>query len=62
MFKYTGRILSDTDNDWAQAMVNLSKASKKRACMLFIVGHEGTDEKTLGKNFRVVFQAILLFI
>ena len=61
-FKYPGRILSASGNDWPAVVANMWKAWKKWYQISRILGREGGDTRTLGMFYKAVVQVVLLFI
>ena len=47
-FKYPGRVLKASDDDWPAVVGNLRKERKRWARMLRILGQEGADPVLLG--------------
>ena len=45
-FKYLGRVIIESDNDWPEVVANLRNAQKKWACLLRVMGWEGADAHT----------------
>ena len=60
-FKYLGRILSVSDDDWPVVIRNLRRALNKWACLSRVLVWEGADARTLGMFYTTVFQAVLLY-
>ena len=60
-FKYLGRLLTETDNDWAPVIENLQKARKIWDRLSRILGREGADTWVLGSFYLAIVQAVLLF-
>ena len=60
-FRYLGRILTSTDNDWPAVARNLQKARATWGRLVRILGREGADPK-VSRNFYIsVTQQVLLF-
>ena len=60
-FRYLGRILTSTDDDWPAVARNLQKARARWGRLARIMGREGADPK-LSRNFYIaVTQQVLLF-
>ena len=59
-FKYLGRLLTATDYEWSEVIVNLHKAHKSWSCLSRILGREGADPITSGHFYLAVVQAVLL--
>ena len=60
-FKYLGRILTATDNDWPAVVGNLGKARRSWECLSRVLGREGTDPKVSRAFYIAVTQAVLIF-
>ena len=60
-FKYLGRILSSTDNNWPAVEKNLQQAQGKWGLIVKILGIEGADRRTVGRFYVAVVQALILF-
>ena len=60
-FKYLGRILLVSDNDWAVVVRNLRRARKKWARLTRVLGREGEDAQALGMFYIAVVQVVLLY-
>lgn len=61
VFKYLGRMLSDTDNDWPAVYKNLSKARKRWGMVSRILRRDGLRPKAAGMFYKAVVQAVLLY-
>ena len=61
-FKYLGRLLSASDNNWLGAADNIWKDLYKWAYIYWILGQEGEDARASGICYKVVVQAVLLFV
>ena len=60
-FRYLGRILTSTDDDWPAVARNLQKARAIWGRLARILGREGADPK-VSRNFYIsVTQQVLLF-
>ena len=60
-FRYLGRILTSTDDDWPAVARNLQKARATWGRLARILGQEGADPK-MSRNFYIaVTQQVLLF-
>ena len=46
-FKYLGRVLSASDNDWLAVILSFWRAQQKRAQPLRVLGQEGEDARML---------------
>ena len=60
-FKYLGRILTASDNDWSEVVGNLWKAWKKWGRISRILGRERVDAQISGTFFKSVICAVLIF-
>ena len=60
-FKYLGRVLTASDDDWTAVVGNSSNSRKRWTRMLRILGREGADPQTLEFVYKAVVQATLLF-
>ena len=60
-FKYVGRILTSTDNDWPAVAWNLKKARQSWGRMARVLSREGADPKVSRNFYITVTQAVLLF-
>ena len=60
-FKYLGRVLTASYDNWPEVVGNLGKARKLWARMSRIIGQKGADPRTLRNFYKVVVQATLLF-
>ena len=60
-FKYLGRILTITDNDCPEVIVNLRKLWNIWDRLSRILGWKGPDVLALGRFYLDLVQAILLF-
>ena len=60
-FKYLGRILTATDNDWPSVVGNLRKARRSWGRLSRVLGREGADPKVSRVFYIAVNQAVLLF-
>ena len=61
LFRYLGRTLSSTNDDWPEVEHNLQRAWGKLERMAKILGREGADKRTAGRFYVAVAQAVLLF-
>ena len=59
--KHPRRVLSASDYDWSEVVVNIHKSWKKWVCLSRILGQDGVDATTVGLFYKEVVQAILLF-
>ena len=60
-FRYLGRILTSTDDDWPAMARNLQKARATWGRLARILGREGADPKVSHNFYIAVTQQILLF-
>ena len=60
-FRYLGRILTNTDDDWPEVAGNLRKARVTWGRMARILGREGADPKVSRNFYIAVTQQVLLF-
>ena len=60
-FKYPGRILVASDNNWSSVVGNIRKSREKWAQLSIILGREGSNPRVSGMLFKAVLQAALLF-
>ena len=60
-FRYLGKTLSSTDNDWPAVGWNLWRAQEKWGQLTKILGREGADKRMTGWFYVAVEQAVLLF-
>ena len=60
-FKYLGRILTATDNDWPAVVGNLGKARRSWGRLSRVLGIEGADPMVLQEFYIAVTQSVLLF-
>ena len=61
VFKYLGRPLSYTDEDWPAIYRNLSKARSRWARVSRVLAREGADAKIAGMFYKAVVQSVLLY-
>ena len=61
-FKYLGRILSASENNWPAVVRNLRQAQKNWERMTHVLGREGADAQTLGMLYVVLVQAVLIYV
>ena len=59
-FKYLGRVLRDSDDDWMEVVGNLRKVRTSWARLSIILGREGASTRVSGISFNMVVQAVLL--
>ena len=60
-FKYLGRPMSSTDNDWPALYRNLTKARQRWASISRILAREGASPRVSGMFYKAVVQSTLLF-
>ena len=60
-FKYLGRILAATDDDWPAVVGNLGKARKSWGRLSRVLGREGAEPKVSRGFYIAVTQSVLLF-
>ena len=60
-FKYLGRVILATDNDWPVVVRNLSQAKKVWSRMSRILNREGEAPRVSGLFSKAIIQAVLLF-
>ena len=60
-FKYLGRLLKATDDDWSSVIDNIWKARNNWSRLAQILGKDVVDNRTLGSFYVVVVQAIQMF-
>ena len=60
-FRYLGRILTNTDDDWPEVARNLRKARVTWGSLARILGREGADPKVSRNLYIAVTQQVLLF-
>ena len=60
-FKYLGRVISATDDNWPAVVRNLDPAKKVWSRMSRILSREGVTPWVYGFFFKAVIQAVLLF-
>ena len=60
-FKYFGRVITASDDNFPEVVGNLRRMRSRRARVLRILGREGAEPWTSGKFYKVVLQATLLF-
>ena len=61
-FKYLGRIIMATYNNWPSAASNLSKAINNWVQAYRILGQMGDNSRTSGELFKMYVQVVLLFV
>ena len=60
-FKYLGRVLTNTDDDWPAVASNIRKASASWGRLARILGREGADLNVTRSFYTAVTQQVLLF-
>ena len=60
-FKYFGRVLTNTDDDWPAVAGNFRKARANWESLARILGREGADPKVSRSFYTAVTQQVLLF-
>ena len=60
-FKYLGRVLTASDDDWPSVVDKLRKDRSRWAYLSRILGREGSDPWTSRTFYKELFQFILLF-
>ena len=60
-FRYLGRVLTDTDDDWPEVAGNIRKAQASWGRLARVLGREGTDPKVSRSFYTSVTQQVLLF-
>ena len=53
-FKYLGRLLTSTDDEWIDAIANPWKSRKSQSLLDRILGQEGVDTWTSGRFYVAV--------
>jgi hypothetical protein len=61
IFRYLGRLLSSTDNDWPDVQKNIVKARKRWAQISKLLVREGATPRVSGKFYKAIVQAVLLY-
>jgi len=61
VFRYLGRPLSSTDDDWPAVYRNLSRARERWRHVSRVLVRDGADAKSIGKFYVVVVMAVLLY-
>ena len=59
-FKYLGRVLTNTDDDWPAVAGNIRKARASWGRLARILGREGADLKVTRSFYTSVTQQVLL--
>ena len=60
-FRYLGRLLTATDDDWLAVAGNIKKARRSWGRLAKLLGREGADHKVPRTFYIAVTQAVLLF-
>ena len=60
-FKYLGRILTATDDDWPEVVGNIRKARRSWGRISRVLGMEGADPEVSRAFYISVTQAVFLF-
>ena len=60
-FRYLGRVLTDTDDDWPAVAGNIWKARASWGRLARVLGREGADPKVSRSFYSDVTQQVLLF-
>ena len=60
-FKYLGRVMTNTDDDWSAVAGNIRKARASWGRLARILGREGADPKVSRSFYTSVTQQVLLF-
>ena len=60
-FKYLGRPLSSTDNDWPAVYLNLNKARKRWARVRTILARDNATPKVSAMFYKAIVQSVLLY-
>ena len=60
-FRFLGRTLSSTDDDWPEVEQNFRRAQGKWGRLEKILGREGADKGMSGRLHVAVVQVVLLF-
>ena len=60
-FKYLGRVLTNTDDDWSEVAGNIRKERANWGRLARILGREGADPKVSRSFYTAVTQQVLLF-
>ena len=60
-FRYLGRILSSTDDDWPAVHRNISRARQRWARVNRVLARTGGDPGISGKFYKAVVQSVLLY-
>ena len=60
-FKYLGRVMLASDDDWPAVEQNLRREQQKWERLTRVLEREGVDAWTSGRIYMVVVQAVLLY-
>ena len=60
-FRYIGRLLTATDDDWPAVAGNIKKARGSWGRLAWVLGREGADPKVSHNFYTAVTQQVLLF-
>ena len=60
-FKYLGRIIMASDNDYPVVVINLWKAQNKWDRLTRILGREGANPRLSGNFFKALVHKVLIF-
>ena len=60
-FRYLGRVLTATDDDWLAVAGNIWKARVSWGCLTRVLGREGAEPKKSRRLYTAVTQQVLLF-
>ena len=60
-FRYLGRLLTATDDDWLEVAGNIRKARVSWGRLARVLGREGADPKVSRSFYTAVTQQVLLF-
>ena len=61
-FKYLGRLLKVTDNDWLSVIYNIQKEQKKWARLSSILEREVADTWKSGIFYLAILKDVLIFV
>ena len=60
-FRYLGRLLTATDDDWMAGVGNIRKARVRWGSLARVLGREGVDPKVSRSFYTAVTQQVLIF-
>ena len=60
-FKYLGRVLTSTDDDWPAMYANLGKARKRWGAVSRVLVRDGANPKCMAMFYKAVVQSVLLY-